>query len=137
MATALQIWSVTYSKAFDGLPASIRESVLRKVDDMGTRLPLFPHQRLTGGSYDATLDLTDTATYTSGFLTLNGGTAAGAEAGLIAAILTGKVYLNVHSNFSTTGEIRGFLTVPEPGTWALIAALGLVGFGTVRRFRRG
>jgi hypothetical protein len=31
----------------------------------------------------------------------------------------------------------GVEQVPEPGTWALFAALGLVGFGAVRRFRRG
>ncbi len=48
MAAALQIWSATYSKAFDALPASIRETVQRKVDDMGTRLTSFSHQRLSG-----------------------------------------------------------------------------------------
>ena len=46
MAAALQIWSANYSKAFDALPEPIRESVQRKVDDMGERLESFPHQRL-------------------------------------------------------------------------------------------
>ncbi len=37
-----------FSKSFDNLPASIRETVQRKVDEMGTRLESFPHQRLQG-----------------------------------------------------------------------------------------
>ena len=48
MAAALQIWSPTFSKAFAELPAGIRESVQRKVDEMGTRLENFPHHRLRG-----------------------------------------------------------------------------------------
>ena len=48
MAASLQIWSATYSKAFDGLPPAVRESVQRKVDEMGRRLEGFPHQRLAG-----------------------------------------------------------------------------------------
>ena len=48
MAAALQIWSHTFSKAFDGLPSGIRETVQRKIDEMGTRLENFPHQRLQG-----------------------------------------------------------------------------------------
>jgi mRNA interferase RelE/StbE len=48
VAAALQIWSPTFSRAFDALPASVREIVQRKVDAMGTRLETFPHQRLQG-----------------------------------------------------------------------------------------
>ena len=48
MAAALQIWSATFSRAFDSLPLSIRADVQRKVDEMGTRLNAFPHQRLQG-----------------------------------------------------------------------------------------
>ena len=50
MAAALQIWSPTFSKAFDSLPASVRDAVQRKVDEMGTRLGSFPHKRLEGRS---------------------------------------------------------------------------------------
>jgi mRNA interferase RelE/StbE len=50
VAAALQIWSHTFSKAFDDLPSGIRETVQRKIDDMGTRLENFPHQRLQGRS---------------------------------------------------------------------------------------
>ena len=46
----LQIWSPTFSKAFDSLPAAVRDAVQRKVDEMGTRLESFPHKRLQGRS---------------------------------------------------------------------------------------
>ena len=48
MAAALQIWSVTFSHAFDNLPPSVRAIVQREVDELGTRLETFPHQRLQG-----------------------------------------------------------------------------------------
>jgi mRNA-degrading endonuclease RelE of RelBE toxin-antitoxin system len=48
VAAALQIWSPTFSKAFDDLPSGVREAVQRKIDDMGTRLKNFPQQRLQG-----------------------------------------------------------------------------------------
>ena len=48
MSAALQIWSPTYSQAFDRLPAAVQQAVQRKVDDLGTRLSSFPHHRLTG-----------------------------------------------------------------------------------------
>ena len=48
MAAALQIWSPTFSRAFDALPTSVREAVQHKVDEMGVRLETFPHRRLQG-----------------------------------------------------------------------------------------
>jgi mRNA-degrading endonuclease RelE of RelBE toxin-antitoxin system len=48
VAAALQIWSPTFSKAFDALPSAVRELVQRKVDGMGARLANFPHKRLEG-----------------------------------------------------------------------------------------
>lgn len=48
MAAALQIWSQTFSDAFDNLPVSIRADVQRKVDEMGLRLNSYSHQRLQG-----------------------------------------------------------------------------------------
>ena len=48
MAAALQIWSPTFARSFDNLPSSVRATVERKVDEMGTRLESFPHQRLQG-----------------------------------------------------------------------------------------
>ena len=48
MAAALQIWSPTFSRAFDNLPPTVRAAVQAKVDEMGTRLEAFAHQRLQG-----------------------------------------------------------------------------------------
>ncbi len=48
MAAALHIWSATYTRAFDDLPASVRASVEQRVSEMGSQLATFPHKRLTG-----------------------------------------------------------------------------------------
>ena len=82
----------------------------------------------TSGSYSHTFDLTDAATYNGAFLTASGGTAAGAEAALLAGLAAGLAYSNIHNAQFPGGEIRGFLTsVPEPATWALL----LLGFGAM------
>ncbi len=47
---SLQVWSATFAKAFDALSPSVREAVQRKVDDMGARLDIFSHRRLTGST---------------------------------------------------------------------------------------
>ena len=81
---------------------------------------------VTFGSYSHLFNTLDTSTYNASFVTANGGTAAGAEAALAAALTAGKAYLNIHSTEFPGGEIRGFL-VPEPSTIGLIA-LGGIGF---------
>jgi mRNA interferase RelE/StbE len=48
VAAALQIWSPTFTRSFDVLPAAVRDAVQGKVDEMGTRLGSFAHRRLTG-----------------------------------------------------------------------------------------
>ena len=48
MPAALQIWSATFVRSFDSLPAEIRDAVQTKVDEMGVRLGSFPHRKLTG-----------------------------------------------------------------------------------------
>lgn len=50
MAAALQIWSPTFCRAFDALPAAVQADILGKVDALGTRLRDHPHQRLQGRS---------------------------------------------------------------------------------------
>ena len=95
-------------------------------------LPGFP-VGVQAGTYNvAGLDLTNTATYTAGFLTNFGSnTAAGAEAALLAGLMSGSAYFNIHTSTYGTGEIRGFPavvseSVTEPMTLALFA-MGLLG----------
>lgn len=98
-------------------------------------LPGFP-VGVTSSAYLAQIDLTLTSSYTAGFLTGAGGTAAGAEAALVAGMNGGHAYFNIHSSVFTGGEIRGFLVpVPVPAAaWLLGSALA--GLWGARRLRR-
>lgn len=96
-------------------------------------LPGFP-VGVTNGSYSTLLNLALTPTYTTTFLTASGGTAAGAEARLVANMMAGTAYFNVHTNLFPGGEIRGFLApVPEPGSSLLLLGIGLAGLRAWRK----
>jgi len=88
---------------------------------------------LQSGSYNNTINLLSTTSYSSGYLTAHGGTAASAETDLLAAMSNGRAYLNLHTTTYPGGEIRGFIyQVPAPGMLALI---GMCGVLTGRRRR--
>jgi len=78
---------------------------------------------VTSGSYNATLDLTQSSSYNPAFITANGGTTASAEAALTSAIAADEAYLNIHSSVFPGGEIRGFLVL-VPSSLALLALGG-------------
>jgi hypothetical protein len=80
------------------------------------------------------------SSYISNFVTDNGGTAASAEAALLAGIAAGDAYINIHDADFPGGEIRGDIAAPtsttltpEPSSLSLVAmALGLAGILCLR-----
>ena len=93
-----------------------------------TPTPTFPGfpVGVTSGSYDMTFDMTLASSYNPSFVTAQG-SVANARAVLFQAVADGKSYLNIHTTFSGSGEIRGFWVVPAPAGLGLLATAGLLG----------
>jgi hypothetical protein len=96
---------------------------------VATTVPTFTGFPLgvTSGTYDHTFDMTLASSYNPAFVTANGGTPASAEAALLASMVAGTSYLNIHSTVVPGGEIRGFLqpAAPEPSSLILLGTGGL------------
>jgi hypothetical protein len=97
---------------------------------VATQVPSFEGFPLgvTFGTYDHTFDTSLASTYNPAFVTANGGSVAAAETALATSLSDGTAYLNIHTTQFPSGEIRGFLAVPEPASLTLmsIGALGLL-----------
>ena len=106
---------------------------------VATQVPYFINFPIgvTSGTYDQMFNTLDPSFYNPTFITNNGGTVAGAEAALEQALSQGRAYLNIHTENFPSGEIRGFLHVPDASSTIVCFGAGLIGLEVFRRkFRR-
>lgn len=105
---------------------------------VATQVPTFIGFPLgvTSGTYSQVFDMTLASFYNPSFITAHGGTVDGAFDFLVAGMLAGMSYLNIHSAQFPGGEIRGTLMrVPEPASLALFG-IALASLAAIRRRKR-
>lgn len=96
-------------------------------------LPGFP-LGVSAGTFGSTIDLDDATNFNGVYFAASGGTTALAITRLLNGFRDGTAYLNIHSTRFPGGEIRGFMSAPEPASMALVlVALAAMGSGQVRR----
>jgi hypothetical protein len=101
--------------------------------------PGFPLNVTSGMSSSEVFNLTMPLIYNPAFVTLQGGSLAQAEAVLVAGIIGGQSYFNIHTTEFGSGEIRGqLIAVPGPVVGAglpglILASGGLLGWWRRRR----
>lgn len=89
----------------------------------------FPN--VVSGSFTHTFNLDDSASYGAGFLGSFGGDVNAARLAVLAGMVEGRSYFNIHTPTFPPGEIRGNISlVPEPTTMALL------GLGAAAAFLR-
>ena len=105
---------------------------------VATQVPTFIGFPLgvTSGTYSQVFDMTLASVYNPSFIGAHGGTVDGAFDFLVAGMLAGMSYLNIHSATFPGGEIRGTLMrVPEPASLALFG-IALASLAAIRRRKR-